>query len=279
MLSANNKLMQQHKGSIVTSSARLFVMALCLCVLTVVPAFGQAEYSDAYTIDESGQAYDPATDTAYIPDSAPAPQMVGVGISEDSYDSETYSTSTYTTLTSPDGRVISGSSGGYIYAGAEAISLELDPQTTVEGDYNVNSEHTYYRERREPEPCSPSGICTASQSSSLHGALFTRATFRPSAPQWFYIIRRYTFAVFFIRPVAIAYRWVNTTAGCEADPDRPWAYLLHCPNAPAPCARARVCAGGAAPFVQGFGLRVNLGFGVACHMRYPYYAPTPWCSP
>ena len=270
-----NKLAQPRQGGTLRISVHLFAIAL-LMGFAGAPAFGQAEYSDAYSIDDSGQAYDAATDTVYIPDSAPLPQMVGIGVSEDSYDSETYSTSTYTTLTSPDGRVISGSSDGYIYARAKAFSLELDPQTTVEGDYTVNSEHTYYREQVEPEPCSPSGICTVSKSGNLDRALFTRAAFKPSAPPWFFF-RRFTFFVFFVRPVAIAYRWANTTVGCAGDPNRPWEYLLHCPNAPAPCARARVCAGGAAPFVQGFGLRIHFGFAVVCHMRYPYYAPTPWC--
>jgi hypothetical protein len=279
MLSAHNRCTRPRPGVIVRITGRLLAITMCLGIFAVVPAMGQAEYSDAYSIDDSGQTYDSATDTVYVPDSAPHPLMVGIGMSEDSYDSVTYSTSTYTTITSPDGRSVSGYADGYVYARAEAIALELDPQTSPEGDYTVNSEHTYYREQRDPQPCDPSGICYAARHNTSPHPQFLRASLGTFAPQIFFIIRRYTYAVFFARPVAIAYRWANTTAGCEGDPNRPFAYLLHCPNAPAPCARARVCASAGGAFVQGFGTRIHYGWGIWCHMRYPYYAPMPWCSP
>lgn len=134
----------------------------------------------------------------------------------------TYSNSTYTTISGPDGRVVSGYSEGYLYAVAEAIALDVDPQTSPEGDYAVNSEHTYYRERREPQDgCYPSGICTAALRESAPGARFRRASLNPFAPQFFFVVRYYTYFVFPIRIVAIAYRWANTSLGCTSDPNRP----------------------------------------------------------
>lgn len=247
-----------------------FIVAIYLGVFVATPVFGQAEYSDAYTIDNSGQTYDSSTDTVYVPDSAPVPQMVGIGVSEDNYTSNTYSTSTYTTLSSPDGRVISAGSDGYTYSVAEAISLEVDPQTAVEGDYNVSSEHTYYQE--QVDPCSP--YCTYKNSKNVTGVFSKQAVFYPTSLSSPLFIIRYTYAIFPIRIVAIAYQWANTGLGCN-DPNYRWAYLLYCPTSS--CSRARACAGGAYPFVQGVGLRINYGFGIVrCYMRY-YYAAFPWC--
>jgi len=253
--------------------------ALCLCAFAAAPALGQAEYSDAYSIDDSQEMYDPNTDSVYITGNAPPPLLVGVGVTEDSYESMTYSTSTYTTISSPDGRTVSGYSDGYIYAQAEAVALDVDPRTAVEGDYSVNSQHTYYREERDPTGDCYTKVCPMARNDAAPGALFLKASLGRFAPPLYYVIH-YTYFIFFIRPVAVAYKWANTNLGCSADPNRPWAYLLACPNTPAPCNRPRVCAGGAGAYVQGFGLRINYWpWTIVCHVRFYYYAPMPWCNP
>lgn len=222
-----------------------------------------AEYSDSYTIDNSGQTYDPSTDTVYVPDSAPPSQMVGIGVSEDNYTSGATSTSTYTIISSPDGQSISGWSQGYTHSVAEAISLTLDPQTAAEGEYTVNSEHTYYlpsyQERIE--------------------------AFDPNASSPEKMIQRYSSFVSLVRKVWLAYQYSGNQLGCN-DPNKPWAYLSYCANANAyaPCNRARVCASWVATFTQGVGLRITYpGLIVrvtVCGMYYyPYPHSNPWCSP
>jgi hypothetical protein len=109
------------------------------------------EYSDHYTIDthngEQGYDAESGETTTAIVENDTTPQLVGLGVSEAAYDSYVYSTETYTTITNPSGvTIVSGSSGGYLYARAEAVSLVLNPDTTEDGDYQISSEHRYYYE-------------------------------------------------------------------------------------------------------------------------------------
>lgn len=221
-----------------------------------------AEYSDAYTIDESGQDYDPSTDTVSVPDSAPPPQMVGLGVSEISYSGGAYSTATSTQLAGP-GQSVSAWSQGATHAVAEAISLQLDPQTTIEGDYNVSSEHTYYLH---------SYLDSHNPNTRSLDELDLGQPLRPEK-----VAHYYTSFSSFIRPFFLAYQWAGTTLGC---PNNRFAYLSYCANAAAwaPCNPARVCAPYATPFSQGFGLWITQLWGSFCVVRHVPWTGAPICS-
>jgi len=100
----NGKITQWRKGSVAAISFRLLVLLMCAGFFGALPAFGQAEYSDAYVIDNSGQYYDPDAEATVLEENYGAvAEMVGVGVSEAAYNSNTYSTSTYTTVRTPSG--------------------------------------------------------------------------------------------------------------------------------------------------------------------------------
>lgn len=146
------------------------------------------EYSDHYMIDNHNgeQGYDEESGeaTTAVVENDSAPQLVGLGVSEATYDSSVYSTETYTTITSPSGvTTVSGSSGGYVYARAEAVSIALNPDTAEDGDYQVSSEHRYYYELYEPPgACPPDAICpfVNNVSSSFQNLMFKNASYQQS---------------------------------------------------------------------------------------------------
>jgi len=108
----------------------------------------QYEYTDSYPIEQSQP--EPVTDPETgeqitpLPESNSPAQVVGVGVTESSYDSDVYMVDTYTTITTPSGAVISQSPivTDYTYARAETIA-DLDSETAEEGDYTVQSRHRY----------------------------------------------------------------------------------------------------------------------------------------
>lgn len=108
----------------------------------------QYEYTDSYPIEQSQP--EPVTDPETgeqitpLPESNSPAQVVGVGVTESSYESDVYMVDTYTTITTPSGSVISQSPvvTDYTYARAETIA-DLDSETTEEGDYTVQSRHRY----------------------------------------------------------------------------------------------------------------------------------------
>lgn len=111
---------------------QLFTVAAFLCLLAVVPAFGQAIYSDEWL---SGNQY--VGDEAEYDESMPNVIRVdGSGVTDGSYTHNYY---VDTTLRSPDGRTNFRHSGRRIgYARAD-VSLGWDPNYA--GDYSTNSEH------------------------------------------------------------------------------------------------------------------------------------------
>jgi hypothetical protein len=200
------------------------------------PALGQAEYSDSYIIDgdSSEQVYDAESGeyATAMTENAARPQLVGVGVSEAAYDSGTYSTETYTTISSPSGTVsVSAYSGGYTYALSEAISITLDPETSEDGDYTVSSQHTYYYERQDPcgptdprmeqpmprEPCYQ--VQTAPDTFRHSFPSFVRASYKPllstsllaarSAALYGYYIS-YTFARFGVRRIYTGHQLISS---------------------------------------------------------------------
>ncbi|MGI8642461.1 MAG: hypothetical protein ACR2MG_21235 [Pyrinomonadaceae bacterium] len=108
----------------------------------------QSEFTDSYTIEQNRP--EPVTDSETgeqantISENAAPTQVVGVGVTESSYDSDVYMVDTYTTIATPSGAVISQSPvvTGDTYARAETIA-ELDSETAEEGDYTVQSRHRY----------------------------------------------------------------------------------------------------------------------------------------
>lgn len=108
----------------------------------------QYEYTDSYPIEQSQP--EPVTDPETgeqitpLPESNSPAQVVGVGVTESSYDSDVYMVDTYTNITTPSGSVISQSPvvTNYTYARAETIA-DLDSETAEEGDYTVQSRHRY----------------------------------------------------------------------------------------------------------------------------------------
>ncbi|HYE13704.1 MAG TPA: hypothetical protein VD968_04595, partial [Pyrinomonadaceae bacterium] len=247
-------------------------------------AFGQAEYSDSYSVDGSGYSHDPGSDTLVLTEGAPDPVVVGVGVAEDAYDSGTYETSTSTVLTSPDGSSASSTSDGWYYARAEA-AMGMNVETAVEGEYKVESQHTYYRVQEE-QPCYDYSMpCYQAKArpDSLFGAMFMPASYtplrasaaRPRAYPYYFTIIRFTRFFFFLSTVYTGYQ-NSGFIGCGGN--TPWAYLLWCADTRNCGFRARICAGFGADFLQGTALRISYYWGNVCITRFRYIYHPPRCS-
>ena len=276
---AHTTLTLRHHCNVAPAGVRFLVILSCLCLFGASPALAQAEYSDGYSTDNSGYEYDEATDTLYAPDGAPHPEATGIGVAEDSYDSPTYSVTTYTTMTSPDGRTSSGYSEGYIYARAETVMV-MNVETAAEGDYTVDSEHTYYR---EGNPCAdPLMECYEVKASpDASRPLFARASYNPlparTARPLRYFFTRLTSFRFGVRRVFSGYQRVET--GLNPCPSHlPYTYLIYCPDVHNCRFPNRVCRPIATPFSQGIGLKFSFFFVSYCRVRFFHTYYTPTCS-
>lgn len=266
------------------NGARLMLAAAFVTLAGTSTAFAQSEYSDAWMVDD---------ETVYT-DQANAPQtdIAGVGVSEADYDSGVYSTSTYTTLTGPNGAAISGYSSGYTYARADAFSLQVPTDATAEGDYNVSSEHTYYKESyggcsepTDPRMEQPAEPCYAADAGAVGPQpRFERAAFvsagaaLPRAPQFFYYWVSRSYFAFFISIKYTGYQFAGEGyAGCNSGNGGPFGYSAFCPLNNI-CQKAAKCAPGAAPGIQGIGLLLNAYFFQTCTVKYYYVPMRPVCS-
>jgi hypothetical protein len=233
---------------------RLFALVMCMGFVGLSSAFGQAEYSDSYIIDSDGseQVYDAESGeyATAMPENVARPQLIGIGVSEAAYDSGTYSTETYTTISSPSETVsVSAYSGGYAYALSEAVSITLDPETSEDGDYTVNSQHTYYYERQDPcgptnhrmerpmppEPCYQ--VQTAPDTFRQSSPSFVRASYKPSLagsllPAWntalygYYV--SYTFARFGVRRIYTGHQLISSNNCARNFRYAPFTYSKVC---------------------------------------------------
>lgn len=282
-MSARNEAQGIRRRNHITAVCFQLAALVLFCFIAVPPALGQAEYSDSYAPDNSGYEYDPESDSLIVPDGAPDPILVGVGVGEDSYDSPTYMTSTSTTITSPDGRTAYAYSEGGYYARAEG-EMSVNVETGAEGDYAIDSEHTYYREEQS---CYDTRLeCNAVKASpSPPGALFVRAAYslsplRSRTPAWpyYYYIRRFTrfFPVRFTR-VFSGYELVQT--GLNPCPPRaPYAYLLYCPDVHNCRFPPRVCRPIPTAFSQGVGFKITFFGAGVCRVRFFHQNFVPRCS-
>src|SRR2546429_6539609 len=134
-----------------TASLATVFVVLTISFLAAVPVEGQtATYSDAYVIDNSGVTYDPENDADVIPQEQGGPnQIAGVGVTEADYNG--YSESVETTLTGPDGQVVSASSSDDPYARVEVTLTPMDGDTEYE--YNVETVHSYWVEEPDGSDC------------------------------------------------------------------------------------------------------------------------------
>ncbi len=290
---AHTELARQRRHGVVAVSLRLLVLVACVGFFGILPAFGQsAEYSDSYTIDNSGiqMATDPATGQSMsaTPDDGGNPTQIGVGVSEADYDSYVYSTDTYTTLTSPSGAVsVSGYSDGYTYAHAETASLQLD-DNAEEGSYQVTSRHTYYQDRRDPGGCQPGMICTASNSSPS-GDLFANASYMPlralppilarSAYLGYYT--SYSFFGFGIHRILSGgvLRYGDNTCRSIYGMYFPYTYIKACADGGSGCPLTYFICGAQPHYgVQAITLRIDYYFSYFCgYRRWIYLGRAPDC--
>lgn len=249
MFITSSRLTRRRAGSIGAIGFRLFALVMCMGFVGLSSAFGQAEYSDSYIIDgdDGEQVYDAESgeNATAMPENAARPQLIGIGVSEAAYDSGTYSTETYTTISSPSGATsVSAYSGGYTYALSEAVSITLDPETSEDGDYTVNSQHTYYYERQDPcgptthqmeqpiEPCYQ--VQTALETARPS---FVRALYKPSLagsllPVWNAALYgyniSYTFARFGVRRIYTGHRLSNSNVCARNFRYAPFTFLKVC---------------------------------------------------
>ncbi len=262
---------------------RLLFAAAFVILLGAPSALAQSEYSDAWLVDD---------ETVYTDEqSTPQADLAGIGVSDASYDSGVYSTSTYTTLTGPGGTAISDYSSGYNYAYAEAFSLKiaLDMPPDQEQEYNVNSQHTYYKEnycggdpslyKEQPAPDQP---CYVSEAGDGLGARFQRAAFglpgaAPARRQFYYWVS-YSYFAFFLSIKFTGYQFAGAGyAGCNANNGGEFGYSAFCPLNNI-CQKAAKCAPAAAPGIQGIGVLLRAIFFSTCTVKYYYVPMRPKCS-
>lgn len=144
-----NKVIQHINGRVKKNSTLKSERNSAFLVNQVEQPSDQYEYTDSYTIEEETKP-EPVTDsetgeqTNMILENEGPAQLVGVGVTESTYDSNVYMVNTYTTIAVPSGAVISQSPvvSDYTYARAETIA-QVDPETAEEGDYTVQSRHRY----------------------------------------------------------------------------------------------------------------------------------------
>jgi len=267
----------------------IFCIVFFLIFSAVVPAFGQSEYSDAYTVDSSNNSYDPDTDTYVMGDNVPPLDLVGVGVSEANYDSSVYSTSTTTTITSPSGvNTVTNSSSGFTYAVSEAFSLPLDPETAEEGDYQISSEHIYYRNScytprdQTPMPCSPE---MASRLLKFPLSPFRNASYKlpsildPAGSISPKSAAGFSFFSVGVRTFFNGYELVGPGyARCSVHRYTPYGYRNFC-DINTPCQKASVCGTGQASGIQVVSLRVKFFGFSACYNKGFYTPARPRCSP
>jgi hypothetical protein len=264
------------------------LIAISLAFLTTLPVLGQSEYSDAYTVDSSNNSYNPDTDTFNMGDNVPPLDLIGVGVSEASYDSNTYSTSTTTTLTTPSGaNVVTNFSSGYSYARAEAFSLQLDPDTAEEGDYTVSSEHTYYQDScytprdQTPMPCSPvSKLSKSFEPPFMKVSNTVSSAFNPILSSYYASYTSYSFFPISVRTYFNGYQYVGPGyARCGiASGTPPFGYRAYC-DIRTPCQNASVCAAGVSPGIQVVALKIRYFFVSICYSKAVYVPVRPRCSP
>lgn len=282
----NDKITQWRKGSVAAISFRLLVLLMCAGFFGALPAFGQAEYSDAYIIDNSGQYYDPGADATVLEENYGAvAEMVGVGVSEAAYNSNTYSTSTYTTVRTPSGSTsVSASSGGYNYARAEAISIQLNPETAEEGDYEVSSQHEYYIQGGCTNPYMECWMVKSSPDQSQ--TQFARASYskllspnsliaRSALAQWYY---GWTYYYFSIRTVLTGHQYIPRDLGGGGCPARnPYMYGRYCIST-YPCNFGKFCWPMQSPYLQGYGIRFTAFGALNCIVSPRPSAFPPRCT-
>lgn len=204
---------------------------------------GQAEYTDAYSIEQSRPIYtDPQTGEEATPfsEGATSSQIVGVGITESSYESDVFMVDTYTTIAVPSGAIISQSPVvvGDTYARAETIAT-LDTETAEEGEYTAKSRHRYKHDS--------GGFLTAGYNTleRLASADSTLSQLAPNSCGYgcggFYYTTSFTFFRFrTYRQIETFQRAANFDWRCvQAHGNRfPFAYYPFC--APSPFNRCRV---------------------------------------
>lgn len=295
LINDNTMLTRPCKGSVAAIGLRLLVILACVSAFGISSAFGQsAEYSDSYTIDNSGTqtATDPTTGESMTatPDNAGNPALVGVGVSEADYNSYTYSTDSYTTLTSPSGAVsIAGYSDGYTYARDETGLLQLDPDNAEEGNYQVTTRHTYYQDRQDPGGCQPGRICTASNNSSPSGVLFANASYMPmrslspvharSAYLGYYT--SYSFFGFGVHRIFSGgvLRYGDDTCRAVWGISFPYTYIKACADGGSGCPRTYFLCGAQPHYgVQTITFRVDYYFSYYCaYTTFRYIGTAPYC--
>lgn len=281
------KFVRRGMARVTLNGVRLLLAAAFVTLAGVSStASAQSEYSDAWMVDD---------ETVYADEySTPQSDLVGVGVSEADYNSGVYSTSTYTTLTAPNGATISNYSSGYNYARSDAFSLRLSLDASVEGEYNVSSEHTYYQEnygdcsqprdqQMDPQIQRPAEPCYMSGAGGLQ-PLFQRAAFavagaaRAPAPQFYYYWVSRSYFAFIVRIKYTGYQFAGEGyAGCNSRNGGPFGYSAFCPLNNI-CQKAAKCAPGAAPGMQGIGLLLNAYFFQTCNVKYYYVPMRPMCS-
>lgn len=291
MFITNNRPTRYRAGNIAAISFRLFAVIACLGLTGLSPAFGQAEYSDSYIMDSdsSEQVYDAESGeyATAMPENASRPQLVGVGVSEASYDSSIYSTETYTTISSPSSATnVSSYSGGYIYARSEAASIVLDPETSEDGEYTVNSQHTYYYERQDP--CGPSSPrmeqsvqpCYQVQAApNSSRPSFMRASYEPSlagvpsvarSAAIFNYYTSYTSFRFGIRKIYTGHQLINSSICARNFRYAPFTFSKRCfADNIAGCPVGNItCASYASNYIEITRWKVSYYFGYYCTPAY-----------
>lgn len=296
LINDDTKFTRRRNGNVAHIGIRLLAILACVGAFGLSSAFGQsAEYSDSYTIDNSGTqtATDPATGESMTatPDNASNPVLVGIGVSEADYDSYTYSTNSHTTLTNPSGTVsVTGYSDGYTYARDETSSLQLDPDNAEEGNYQVSTRHTYYQDRQDPSPCQPGRICAARDSNSPSEVLLANASYVPMrslspAHVRSAYLRYYTSYSFFRFGIHRIFsggvlRYGEDTCRAVYGMSFPFSYIKACADGGSGCPRAFfICAQQPHYGIQTITFRVDYYFGYYCApTTYRYIGTAPYCS-
>jgi hypothetical protein len=136
----------------------LIVVFAASCIIASSTQAQTATYSDSFMVDNSGLTYDAEEDAWIFPvdvEELPTSVVLGVGVTDADYAS--YSESIQTTLTGPDGSLISGMSYD---SPSGRVEVSLTPY--ADGEYHVQTTHRYWVDERllaEFQHCSRNRGC------------------------------------------------------------------------------------------------------------------------